>query len=183
MACNFSVIHFSAPRLLNKPHDDDFAHKIHPNDNIRPRIDFRLSLSAACAASNSCRKMLLVMFMSHTDPIHTSRPPRQPAFWITLARSIIALILGLALILQPDKARPMLVNFIGIFWLVAGVMSLRWGASGEPARRPSVVVGIVGIVAGAMVLARFLLIDLVGLEIIVLRDERRLHVHGDGAHF
>ena len=51
---------------------------------------------------------------------------RNAAFWITLARSVLAVALGLALILQPEKTRPMLVNFMGMFWLMAGVMSLRW---------------------------------------------------------
>jgi len=74
----------------------------------------------------------------------------------------------MALILQPEKTRPMLVNFIGLFWLTAGLMSLRWNASGGPAQCLSVVVAIVSIVAGAMVLARFLLINLMGMEIIIL---------------
>ncbi len=52
------------------------------------------------------------------------------AFWITLARSVLATALGLALILQPEKTRPMLVNFMGMFWLMAGIMSLCWGAYG-----------------------------------------------------
>ena len=88
------------------------------------------------------------------------------AFWITLARSVLATALGLALILQPEKTRPMLVNFMGMFWLMAGIMSLRWGASGERARRASVVAGIVGIVAGALVLARFFIISVVGEPIV-----------------
>ncbi len=100
--------------------------------------------------------------------VEAKHPERRAAFWITLARSAMALALGLALLLQPDKARPMLVNFIGVFWLAAGIVSLRWGASGERARRMSVVVGIVGIVAGVLILGRFLLIQLVGEAPIVL---------------
>ena len=48
---------------------------------------------------------------------------------------MLATALGLALILQPDKARPMLINFMGVFWLAAGIVSLRWGhpASGRGA--------------------------------------------------
>lgn len=106
--------------------------------------------------------------MSHSDIAKVTRRPSPSTFWLTLARSILALVLGMALILQPDKTRPMLVNFIGLFWLSAGLMSLRWGASGKPARRLSVVVAIVSIVAGAMVMARFLLINLVGVEVIVV---------------
>jgi len=90
------------------------------------------------------------------------------AFWITLARSVLATALGLALILQPEKTRPMLINFMGMFWLMAGVMSLRWGANGERARRVSVVAGIVGITAGVLVLARFVIISVVGEPIVFL---------------
>jgi uncharacterized membrane protein HdeD (DUF308 family) len=93
---------------------------------------------------------------------------RNAAFWITLARSVLAVTLGLALILQPDKARPMVLNFMGLFWLTAGIMNLRWGTNGERARRLSVVIGSVGIVAGALVLGRFLLSQLMGQELIEL---------------
>src|SRR5512137_3222135 len=106
--------------------------------------------------------------MNEPQPVEAKHPERRAAFWITLARSVLALALGLALILQPDKARPILVNFMGVFWLAAGIMSLRWGASGERARRMSVVVGIVGIMAGVLILGRFLLAQLVGEAPIVL---------------
>jgi len=106
--------------------------------------------------------------MSERQPVEAKHPERRAAFWITLARSILALALGLALVLEPDKARPFLVNFIGVFWLASGIMSLRWGASGERARRMSVVVGIVGIVAGVLILGRFLLSQIVGEAPIML---------------
>jgi len=103
------------------------------------------------------------------QPIADTQPPKRSlAHWITLARSVLALTLGLGLILHPDKTRPMLVNFIGMFWLMGGMMSLRWGVSGERARRMSVVVGIVGIVAGVLILGRFLLAQIVGEAPIVL---------------
>jgi uncharacterized membrane protein HdeD (DUF308 family) len=62
----------------------------------------------------------------------------------------------------------MLINFIGMFWLMGGVMSLRWGVSGERARRMSVVVGVVGIVAGALILGRFVLAQVVGETLLVV---------------
>ena len=106
--------------------------------------------------------------MSEQHSVEAKHPERRAAFWITLARSVLALALGLALILHPDKTRPILVNFIGVFWLAAGIMSLRWGTSGERAQRTSVVVGIVGIVAGMLILGRYLLSQLVGEAPIVL---------------
>ncbi|HTP10458.1 MAG TPA: DUF308 domain-containing protein [Anaerolineae bacterium] len=103
------------------------------------------------------------------DPIVETQPTkRSVAHWVTLARSVLALTLGLGLILEPDKTRPMLINFIGMFWLMGGLMSLRWSVSGERARRISVVVGVVGIVAGALILGRFLLAQLLGESPIIL---------------
>jgi uncharacterized membrane protein HdeD (DUF308 family) len=100
--------------------------------------------------------------MSESHSIEAKQPGKRAAFWITLARSVLALALGLALILDPDKTRPILINFMGVFWFVGGLMSLRWGATGERAQRTSIAVGIIGIAAGLLVLGRFLLIDLVG---------------------
>ena len=97
-----------------------------------------------------------------TAQIEIKQPGKRAAFWITLARAVLATALGLALILEPAKTRPFLINFIGVFWLAAGLMNLRWGATGERAQRISVVAGIVGIIAGALVLGRFLMIQLVG---------------------
>ena len=77
----------------------------------------------------------------------------------------------------------MLVNFIGVFWLAAGIMNLRWGASGERARRMSVVVGIVSIVAGVLILGRFLLIQLVGEAPIVLLLGVIIVLTGPGSRF
>ena len=46
-------------------------------------------------------------------PIEAKHSERYAAFWITLARSILALALGLALIVQPEKSHLFLINFIG----------------------------------------------------------------------
>jgi uncharacterized membrane protein HdeD (DUF308 family) len=106
--------------------------------------------------------------MSEQPPLASISAKRRAPYWIPLIRSVLAMVLGLALLLQPDKARPMFLNFMGLFWLTAGIMNLRWGSNGERARRPSVVIGLVGIVAGALVLGRFLLIQVIGQELIVL---------------
>ena len=102
------------------------------------------------------------------QPVEAKHPERRAAYWITLARSVLALGLGLALIFEPDKARPILVNFIGMFWFVAGLMNLRWNAAGERAQRASIVVGVVGVVAGVLILARFLLSQIIGESPMVL---------------
>jgi uncharacterized membrane protein HdeD (DUF308 family) len=84
----------------------------------------------------------------------------QVVFWVTLVRGILAITLGLALLIQPVKARPFLITSMGIFWLVSGVMSIRWGLSGRRARGMPLLAGIVGVLAGlAAISRRFELLD------------------------
>lgn len=77
-------------------------------------------------------------------------------FWITLIRGILAFGLGAALLLQPEKSLPMLANFMGIYWLTSGAVSLRWGAAGGRARPLALAAGIIGVLAGLAMLARWL---------------------------
>jgi len=79
---------------------------------------------------------------------------KNAAFWITVIRGLLAVTLGVALFFQPDKARPILGNFMGMFWLASGVISLRWGASGERARGVAIIAGVIGLLAGIAVLSR-----------------------------
>jgi uncharacterized membrane protein HdeD (DUF308 family) len=90
---------------------------------------------------------------------------RTVAFWITLIRGILAISLGTALLIQPDKPRPMLGNFMGMYWLVAGVMSLRWGASGERAGGVPMLAGVIGVLAGLGMLSRSLAPSYVAEEV------------------
>jgi uncharacterized membrane protein HdeD (DUF308 family) len=76
------------------------------------------------------------------------------AFWITLFRAMLAITLGVVLVFYPDKTRPMLANFMGMYWLASGIVSLRWGASGERARGLAILAGVVGVVAGLGALGR-----------------------------
>ena len=82
---------------------------------------------------------------------------RSAAFWIPLVRGIFAISLGLALLVQPDRARPMLTNFFGMYWLLAGLVSIRWGARGERARGLPLVAGVVGVLTGLVAIGRSLI--------------------------
>ena len=82
---------------------------------------------------------------------------RSARFWITLVRGIFAISLGLALLVQPERARPMLVNFFGVYWLMAGLVSIRWGARGERARGLPLVAGVVGVLTGLVAIGRSLM--------------------------
>jgi uncharacterized membrane protein HdeD (DUF308 family) len=74
------------------------------------------------------------------------------AIGIIFFRGSLATILGLVLLFNPDKTLPMLANFMGGFWMVSGLMSLRWGASGERAHGWAILAGIVGIIAGIVMI-------------------------------
>jgi uncharacterized membrane protein HdeD (DUF308 family) len=75
-------------------------------------------------------------------------------FWITLIRGGFAIVLGVALIFQTEKALPILANFMGMYWLVSGIVSLRWGVTGERAKGLPLLAGIVGVLAGIGILSR-----------------------------
>ena len=89
------------------------------------------------------------------------------AFWITLIRGLLAVSLGVVLIFQPDKARPMLVNFMGMFWLVSGIVSLRWGVRGERAKGLSLLAGAAGVLAGIGMLSRRFTTGMVGEDVLI----------------
>jgi len=78
------------------------------------------------------------------------------AAWTTFFRGISAVTLGLALIVRPDVARPFLNNFIGAFWLSGGLLSIRWGLQTKQSKWITIVVGVIGIMAGTAVLGRSL---------------------------
>jgi uncharacterized membrane protein HdeD (DUF308 family) len=75
-------------------------------------------------------------------------------FWVTLVRGILAITLGLALLIQPVKVHSFLITSMGMFWLVSGVMSIRWGLSGRRARGMPLLAGVVGVLAGLAAMSR-----------------------------
>lgn len=79
---------------------------------------------------------------------------KKVAIGVTVIRGLLAMSLGIVLFFQPDKTRPMLANFMGMFWLASGIISLRWGASGERAKRLAVLAGVIGILTGLAMLTR-----------------------------
>lgn len=86
----------------------------------------------------------------------------QTALGVAIVRGALAIFLGLALFLDPDRSRPMLANFMGVYWLLSGVVSLRWGTAVRPMRRLAIIAGVIGVLAGLMVVSRLLLQDFVG---------------------
>jgi uncharacterized membrane protein HdeD (DUF308 family) len=83
---------------------------------------------------------------------------RAIAIRVMIVRGAFAIVLGLGLLIQPDKASPALLNFMGLYWLASGLVSVRFGLAGErPRHRFPVLAGLIGVVAGLAVLLRGLL--------------------------
>ena len=52
--------------------------------------------------------------------VHTPGP--KAPVWITVARGVMAIVLGLALALHHDRAPAALVNFMGVYWILSGTV-------------------------------------------------------------
>jgi RimJ/RimL family protein N-acetyltransferase len=63
------------------------------------------------------------------------RPGPMALIWITVARGVMAIVLGLALALRHDRAPAALVNFMGVYWILNGIVTFRWGLAAEGLRR------------------------------------------------
>jgi uncharacterized membrane protein HdeD (DUF308 family) len=87
---------------------------------------------------------------------HGDTAIRQGRFWwIAVLRGALGLLLGAAaLVSQGD--RTMLANFIGFYWLLGGLLTLRWALTVRWRRGShlGLVAGTVGIVAASLVLLR-----------------------------
>ena len=73
-------------------------------------------------------------------------------WWVVLVEGIVALITGGLLLVSPERTAAVLVMFLGLFWLVAGIIEIvsifvdrsKWGLK--------LVIGVLGIVAGILTL-------------------------------
>jgi uncharacterized membrane protein HdeD (DUF308 family) len=105
-----------------------------------------------------------------TDDAGRAAAAAPPArLWlIMLARSVVALLLGLAVLASP-KSRPALANFIGVYWLIGSLLTLRWVWRHRSVRgnRLASVAAVAGVVAGVLVLLRFLLEDLLSIGVVL----------------
>ena len=78
----------------------------------------------------------------------------QRLWWLNLIRGIVALIVGMLILGWPTIGSTLFVNFLAIFWLVSGLMSLQWGISTRQKRGLWLVAGLVGTVVGFALLLR-----------------------------
>ncbi|GAF69858.1 unnamed protein product [marine sediment metagenome] len=92
---------------------------------------------------------------------------RKAVIIITLFRGLFATVLGLVLLFQPEKTTPILGNFMGVFWLASGLISLRWGSSGERARGWALLAGVIGVLAGVAMLGRTLVDNYIPQDVMI----------------
>jgi uncharacterized membrane protein HdeD (DUF308 family) len=73
--------------------------------------------------------------------------------WITVVRGVMAIAVGLALALHHDRAPAALANFMGVYWILNGMVTIQAGRAVEGRRRLiAVIAGVIGVVTGAVVL-------------------------------
>jgi uncharacterized membrane protein HdeD (DUF308 family) len=75
-------------------------------------------------------------------------------WWLNLVRGIVALGVGILILGWPTAGSRLFVNFLAVFWLTSGVMSLRWGLSQHQRKGLWLVAGIIGTAVGAALLLR-----------------------------
>jgi len=90
------------------------------------------------------------------------------AFWVTIFRSLFAISLCVALIFNQETARPLLGNFMGAYWISAGLISLHWLASGERGGKLTFLIGLIGILAGLAFVSRSLIINILDERLVIM---------------
>jgi len=94
-------------------------------------------------------------------------PPTQ-RWLLMLLRAIVALLLGLVVLIS-EKTRPALGNVIGAYWMIGSLLSLRWvhRNRGMAGNRIVSAAAVIGTVAGALVLLRFVLRHILSVNMVL----------------
>lgn len=80
--------------------------------------------------------------------------PQRPRFVIllTATRAALAYLLGIALLLYPERGVADVAGFMGAYWLLSGLFSLAWARRGPFLQKLALLSGCVGVAAGIFVL-------------------------------
>ena len=104
-------------------------------------------------------------------------------WWLVLIEGIALLILGLLLISSPGMSSLILIQFVGIYWLIAGIfkiISIFMDSSGWGWK---LVGGIIGIIAGIMILQHPLWSTfVVGASLVLILGIQGLIIGGIGLY-
>ncbi len=77
---------------------------------------------------------------------------KQVPWWLVLVQSIAAIMIGVLLLIEPRMTTAILVQVMGIYFLVAGIVNLVSLFVDRTAWGWKLVLGILGIVAGLMII-------------------------------
>jgi uncharacterized membrane protein HdeD (DUF308 family) len=103
------------------------------------------------------------------DPETGDYQIRQSSFWwISVIRGVFSLLLGTAVLFTQDN-RAMLANFIGVYWLLSGLLTIRWAMTVRWLRgsRIGLAAGSLSVIAALLVLLREPLQDLIAPNILI----------------
>ena len=89
-----------------------------------------------------------------TVPSDGVKKPSGKYWWLTLARGVFALALGLGLFLPYVDSKSNILNFMAMYWLFSGISSISWGLRGARRKGLWFMAGIMGITGGSVILLR-----------------------------
>jgi uncharacterized membrane protein HdeD (DUF308 family) len=78
----------------------------------------------------------------------------QKFWWLNLVRGIVALIIGMLILAEFQTAYASFVNFLAVYWLSSGLVSLQWGWSTHQKKGLWLIAGLLGGIVGAAILLR-----------------------------
>lgn len=93
--------------------------------------------------------------MTESDPDATARSMAK-LWWLSLIRGLVALMLGTALLVVPGRGKPIMVQYMGMYWIASGVLSIVWGVRGARFTRLWLLAGTVGLFGGLFIVAHML---------------------------
>lgn len=100
----------------------------------------------------------------------SSNTVKQGTYWISLllvvGRGFLAILLGAMVLYRPDSTR-LLATFIGAYWMAAGFISVGAGLRSAESRILTILVGVIGVLAGLTVQTRSFWNPLVSEQIFI----------------
>ncbi len=73
-------------------------------------------------------------------------------WWVVFVEGIVAVVTGGLLLVSPERTLALLVLFLGIFWLVGGIIEVVSIFSNKSKWGLKLIIGLLGIIAGILVL-------------------------------
>jgi uncharacterized membrane protein HdeD (DUF308 family) len=109
--------------------------------------------------------------VADVEQVGTDQPDAAEAlaklWWLSLFRGLVALALGTALLFAPTMGRPLLAQYMGMYWLASGLLSIVWGIRGARFTRLWLLAGCVGVIGGLAIVLHTLFSAYVDATLIV----------------